>query len=115
MNKDKGFKDKIIEFFMVSAAILTTVTLLGIKLKASIALAVLGVGGGYITISHLTNFFRKMNNNIEEIKNYIKQENPIESGVIKMDKKGKIRWLVVMWSIILGLLIILLLKTLFKL
>lgn len=72
MDKDKGLKDRIIEFLTVSATMFTLVVLLGVALKAVIILVCLGMGLGYITTIHIKNFFQTMSGNIEEIKNYIK-------------------------------------------
>jgi len=116
MNNHKGLKDRVIEFLMITATLFTITVLIGIKLKASIVLTVLLVGVGYITMLHVKNFFQIMSDNIEEIKSYIKEKNCLrkDKEVIKMDKMGKVSWLVIIWSIIIGLALLLLFKTLFN-
>ncbi len=116
MNKNKGLKDRVLEFLTITATLFTITVLIGIKLKASIILTVLLVGVGYITMLHVKNFFQVMNNNIEEIKSYIKEKDYLKKDreVIKVNKKGKVSWLVIIWSIIIGLALLLLFKTLFK-
>ncbi len=115
MEPAKKLKDKLIEFLTISATLSTLIFLLGIDLKGTIILTSLGVGLGYITTLHIKNFFQRMNDNIEEIKRYIREKDTSEKGIAKMDKKGKVSWLVIAWSVIIGLLIVLLVKTIFKL
>lgn len=117
MDKNKGLKDRVVEFLMISTMFFSVIVLIGIKLNSIVILSILGGGLGYITVLHVVSFFQKMNTNIREIKNYIKGE-PIveeEKNDAKMNKKGKIRWLVIIWSVIIGLALFLLFKTLFGL
>ncbi|MFH1445150.1 MAG: hypothetical protein ABIF08_01570 [Nanoarchaeota archaeon] len=111
----RTIKDRLIEFITIFATIITLLLIIGVPIRSTIIFIGLIIGLSYVIISHVTLFFLKINTDIEEIKNYIKGEDHTSGGrELKMNKKGKVNWMIIILSIVLALILIFVFKNLFN-